>query len=225
MSMVTNFSEVFAYAIGLQNSQFKGQTIDDVQAKLDKLFDEIKKVSLLSFPEEAYSDSLFAICAWIDELVLCSSWREKLAWKKKMLQTKYFNTTRAGEVFFDKLDAIPPGEISLLEIYYYCLKLGFKGKFHRGQDNAILTEKCKNYYRLIIDQYGGDFNKPLVNCTITPLAEVENARPLGGDRSAIKSFWSKLVWWLIPLIPFGIVTIVFNEVIQAMASDYFKSLS
>ena len=205
--------------------QFHDQKIEVVQGMYKKLFEDTKKSCLVAYSEDDYQESLFAICAWIDEIVLCSIWKEKPAWKKHMLQQQYFDTTRAGELFFDKMELLPPGEIELLKIYFYCLKLGFKGKFYRGQDNAILTEKCKNLYKIIIDQYGGDFDKPLVNCTLTPLANVENMKPKGYVSSQGMRFWSKFVWWLIPLIPFGVVTIVFNQVIQAMALDYFKSFS
>ncbi|MCF6775348.1 DotU family type IV/VI secretion system protein [Thiotrichales bacterium 19X7-9] len=225
MSLVTNFSDVIAFGIGLNQTQFKDQTLEGVQTKLSHYFDQIKIITLLRYSEEEYQESLFAICAWFDEIVLCSNWKEKLKWKKAMLQQKYFNTTRAGEIFFEKLDTIPPGEIDLIEIYFYCLKLGFKGKYHRAQDCIVLTEKCKSIYQLVMGQHGGDFDKPLVHCTLTPDGLIENSAITQLQGHKHRRRLTRLIWWLVPMIPFVVVTLVFNEVIQSMAVDYFKNFS
>ncbi|MCF6765803.1 type IVB secretion system protein IcmH/DotU [Thiotrichales bacterium 19S3-7] len=223
MSLVTCFSDVISYSVALSKTNFENQTLEGVQTKLDHYFEEIKKTTLLRYSDEEYQDSLFAICAWIDEIVLCSNWQERFKWKKQMLQQRYFNTTRAGEIFFEKLDTIETGEIDLIELYYYCLKFGFKGKYHKAQDYIIITEKCKSIYQLVMSRHGSDFDKPLVHCLLTPDGLVENSVISQVRDSKRNRRLKRWIVWLMPVIPFVVITLVFNEVIQSMALDYFKS--
>jgi hypothetical protein len=53
-------------------------------------------------------------------------------WADNPLQLDYFGTYLAGEIFFDKLEEVrsrADAKPDLLEIYYFCLLLGFKGKY------------------------------------------------------------------------------------------------
>jgi type VI secretion system protein ImpK len=222
MSLVNNFSDVFAYVVGLQRKRFKGYEVDDVQLKINNLFDAIKKQCLVSYGELEYTQCLFAICAWIDELVLCTSWDQKHLWKKQLLQHLYFDTTRAGEQFYEKLDSLRAGQTDVSEVYLYCLKLGFKGKYYMSRDRITLTEKANTLYQLVIAKHGEELNKPMVNCTLSPKALVQNSKsPLDLDYKK-KGLWAKSVWWFVPIIPFAIVTIVFSQVLQSMVMEYLK---
>ena len=227
MRLVGYFSEVIAYAIGLHQTKFTGQKMAEVQIKFSQLFENTKKHCLVSYAKAEYKEALFAFCAWLDEMVLCSLWQDKVAWKQQMLQKKYFNTTLAGEVFFEKLAAFSPGESDLLEVYFYCLKLGFKGKYHGPHDRVIINEKSNNLYQIIIQQYGADLDKPLVHCSLMRSSPLVNSprEKRGGTTRFFRPIWPKCVYWLLPIIPFVIVTIVFNEVIRATAVDYFIGFS
>jgi hypothetical protein len=70
-----------------------------------------------------------------------------------------------------------------------------------------------------------DSDKPLINMTLTPSAVSYNV-PINTPFK-VKPYkrLSRFIWWLVPLVPLVVVTIVFNEVIQNMAVDYFKSFS
>ncbi len=53
------------------------------------------------------------------------------------LQLEYYNTLRAGEEFFTRLDALrerPRENRPLLELYYQSLALGFEGKYFEYKD-------------------------------------------------------------------------------------------
>ena len=154
MRLVGYFSEVIAYGVGLHQVKFQGQKMAEVQIKLSQLFENVKKNCLVAYTKSEYQAALFAFCAWLDEMVLCSLWKDKLAWKQHMLQKQYFNTTLAGEVFFEKLEVFSTGDIALLEVYFYCLKLGFKGKYHDPNDSVIISEKSNNLYQVIMQRYG-----------------------------------------------------------------------
>jgi type VI secretion system protein ImpK len=74
----------------------------------------------------------FALTAFVDEAVNRSDWSGKAAWANRPLSLEYFNTNRAGEEFFDRLEALrrrAEANPDLLEIYHTCLALGFEGKY------------------------------------------------------------------------------------------------
>ena len=74
-------------------------------------------------------------------------------------------------------------------------------------------------------QHGDDFDKPLVHCTLTPDGLLENSAITQLQGNKRRRRLTRLIWWLVPMIPFVVVTLVFNEVIQSMAVDYFKNFS
>ncbi len=74
----------------------------------------------------------YALAAFMDETILNSRWPFKERWADNPLQLDFFGTYLAGETFYDKLDELrqrPEAKPDLLEIYYLCMLLGFKGKY------------------------------------------------------------------------------------------------
>lgn len=82
----------------------------------------------------------FPVCAWVDEMLLCSEWSEKDHWQSNQLQLRYFKTTNAGEEFFTRLDQLKDKDTSVREVYLYCLSLGFTGKYFKETDDLHLAE-------------------------------------------------------------------------------------
>ena len=52
---------------------------------------------------EQYDMARFAVFAWADESILCSSWGHSREWLKEPLQRRYYHTANAGEEFFERL--------------------------------------------------------------------------------------------------------------------------
>ena len=66
----------------------------------------------------------------------------KRHWLSEPLQIKLFDTFNAGEEFFSNLSELrlrTTNNKDVLEIYYLCLSLGFKGKYQL-QSPEILEE-------------------------------------------------------------------------------------
>ncbi|MBV8048539.1 MAG: type IVB secretion system protein IcmH/DotU [Paludibacterium sp.] len=81
---------------------------------------------------EAISQSKFAFCALIDEIILSSPFELRDEWERMPLQLRLFGEHLAGESFFNRLEALrldPNKNLELLEVYYTCLLLGFQGKY------------------------------------------------------------------------------------------------
>jgi type VI secretion system protein ImpK len=76
-------------------------------------------------------DATYAIAALMDEQLLRSNWSGRTAWMAQPLQLTYFNENTAGEGFYQRLTALEqtPGKEHLVQIYYLCVALGFKGRY------------------------------------------------------------------------------------------------
>jgi len=76
--------------------------------------------------------AIFALIAFLDETIIASGWIHKENWLSKPLQLEFFNRFDAGEEFFNRLEKLRQRAHyhgDLLEIYYFCMALGFKGKY------------------------------------------------------------------------------------------------
>ncbi len=95
------------------------------------------------YSEDQYNTAKYAVIAFIDEAILSLSWEHKNKWKKELLQTVHFKTVTAGKGFYDNLNSlnpVNPAEKDIREVYYYCLALGFKGKYFKNSDQSKLSE-------------------------------------------------------------------------------------
>lgn len=108
------------------------------EAKLILNFIE-HKAKKNDIPAEEIEDGKYALCAFFDEVVckiILASEEYTPEVKNKLfrqsLQAEYFGDSNAGEGFFNKLKQIQSKietKVNAAEIYYYCMALGFEGKY------------------------------------------------------------------------------------------------
>jgi type VI secretion system protein ImpK len=141
------FVELIAYVAyfleGLQQNQPPFEKVKgDVQRLVAKSEECVPKGSI---SQEDYDQARFAIWAWADESILNSSWEEKSKWLGEQLQRLYFQTTDAGEEFFERLNRLSPHQREVREVYYLCLAMGFTGRYcHEGDDYLLEQLKTSN---------------------------------------------------------------------------------
>lgn len=92
-------------------------------------------------PEDVRAAS-FALVALLDESILNSSNPAFADWARRPLQEEMFRGHVAGEVFFQQLDRLlakrdTPEVADLLEVYYLCLLLGYKGRYSLQDPGAL----------------------------------------------------------------------------------------
>lgn len=100
----------------------------------------------------SYRDAVFAQVAWVDELVLSSQWANKNRWAKGLLQKEFFQTSHAGEQFFEKLDSLnldrDPDQ-AIRAVFFTCLSWGFQGKYFEAGDKAKLQDIIQTNFELL----------------------------------------------------------------------------
>jgi type VI secretion system protein ImpK len=105
----------------------------ELRPKVEGLFDEFeKRAERYKFNHKIVQVSKFGLAAFVDETVLTANFPLRNEWEKNPLQLQYFGEQIAGNKFFEKLDAML-GQIDVtvdaVEVYYFCLLLGFKGRY------------------------------------------------------------------------------------------------
>ncbi len=141
MRLIDFFADIFAYTLLLLENSANQPSIDQAREELEKLFSQARHTALdKGVDRETFAEAMFAVCAWVDETLLCSNWEARDEWKKNQLQRMHFNTTNAGVEFFDKLEKLEPGQKHLMEVFATCLVLGFRGRYFHDDQLAELQE-------------------------------------------------------------------------------------
>lgn len=89
---------------------------------------------------DSIQEAWFAVCAYIDELLLTSAWVGRADWQRQPLQRDYFNTTNAGAEFYDRLNQLNKhgDDRNVREVFLLVLGLGFKGRYFDPEDRPEL---------------------------------------------------------------------------------------
>jgi type VI secretion system protein ImpK len=151
------FREVFAYVTYfLKSAETKQPTFEQIKGDVRRLLKDSEGImGRGGLSREDYELSCFAVCAWVDEAILKSSWQEKGLWLKDQLQRLYYNTTDAGEEFFDRLTALGLHQREVREVFYLCLALGFSGRYcHPGDEYQLEQIRTSNLKLLLGSSVG-----------------------------------------------------------------------
>ena len=157
MRLTDCFIKLIAYvAYFLKTVATKHPPFDQVKADIQRLISESEEwLKKGAFSREDYDVARFAIFAWVDEAILSSSWKEKDRWQGEQLQRIYYHTADAGEIFYERLNAIGPHQREVREAYYLCLAMGFVGRYcHEGDDYLLEQLKTSNLKLLMGSSVG-----------------------------------------------------------------------
>ena len=142
MRIVDCFMELLAYVAYFQKTvETRKPAFDQVKADIDRLASQADAdFQSKGVPKEDGDLARFAIFAWIDEVILGSAWNQKEQWQGQQLQRIHFQTTDAGELFFERLNSLGPHQNNVREVYYLCLAMGFSGRYIHESDDFLLEQ-------------------------------------------------------------------------------------
>jgi len=113
----------------------------DLRRTVDERLKEIEQsAEALGHKERQAQAVKFALVAFIDETVLTADSPLREEWEKRPLQLEYFDEQLAGVKFFERLDQHLKdidSDADVVEVYYLCLLLGYKGKYKRYYENKL----------------------------------------------------------------------------------------
>ncbi|HLA95157.1 MAG TPA: type IVB secretion system protein IcmH/DotU [Pyrinomonadaceae bacterium] len=106
---------------------------NELRPKVAGMLEEFeKRAERYRINHKIVSVAKFALASFVDETVLTADFPLRHEWEKNPLQLQYFGEQLAGNKFFEKLESmLSQIEVTqdAVEIYYYCMLLGFKGRY------------------------------------------------------------------------------------------------
>lgn len=130
--LVAAASELLSHVVRIKHSR-SPQSLTELNTQLEH--------SLKVFEARALRNGIdgtqmmkarYVLCTVVDEAVVTAGWGDESNWSQNSLLSRYHNETFGGEKVFSVLDQLcrdPVRNLSLLELLYLCLSLGFEGKF------------------------------------------------------------------------------------------------
>ena len=150
-NIALGFQEVFTAVVRLR---YNRQAVQDAEAFRAQMRQALRvaeqEARSRGSSAEDVKQVIFAVVAFLDESVSSSRDPVFANWPRLPLQAELFGHQLAGEIFFQELQKALSGNDSLemadlLEVYYLCLLLGFKGRYAAGGDlRAIMAAIQEN---------------------------------------------------------------------------------
>jgi type VI secretion system protein ImpK len=145
--------------------------VDELQRRISGMFDQMaRRCRDVGIPQEDFDDARYAIAAFIDEQVVRTEWPGRAQWLANPLQMVYFHENTAGEGFFTRMEKLQtqPQRAHVLEVYFWCLELGFMGKYAVGAAEGGVAPVASNV--------GGEVSRALpASDVISPHGEPNEA--------------------------------------------------
>ncbi len=105
----------------------------ELRPSFERMLEELEqRGKTLRYGEQQVQAVKFALVAFVDETMLTAKFPRREDWEKYPLQLKLFGEHLAGNKFFDRLEELLKqgnSELDVVEVYYLCLLLGYKGKY------------------------------------------------------------------------------------------------
>lgn len=115
-------------------------------------------------PIETVIGARYCLCTVVDEAAAQTPWGGSGVWPKYSLLVALHNETWGGEKFFQllaKLVQTPHQHIDLIELMYFCLMLGFEGRYRVIENGGSQLETLKARLLALIESTRGDRSNAL----------------------------------------------------------------
>ena len=140
------------------------QVHENLDLLRERLVDEIRQFELRAqhagVPNETILGARYCLCTALDEACALTPWGGHGEWSSKSLLVTFHNETWGGEKFFQllaKLSQNPGPHIDLLELLYFCLMLGFEGRYRVVDNGRSQLETLKQRLLLTLRNVRGQY--------------------------------------------------------------------
>jgi len=134
----------------------------------EHLVDEVRQFELRAqqagIPNETILGARYCLCTALDEAAALTPWGGAGVWSAHSLLVTFHNETWGGEKFFQllaKLSQNPGQHLDLLELLYYCLLLGFEGRYRVADNGRTQLETLRQRLLRILRGARGDYPRAL----------------------------------------------------------------
>jgi type VI secretion system protein ImpK len=127
-----------------------------------KVFEQ--KIRAQSLPTNLIRAAHYAVCVTIDDIVLNSPWGSQSLWTQQSLLSTFHTDVAGGDRFFDVLGSLqsdPAKNISVLELFFVCLSLGFEGRYRVHPRGASELARIQENLYHVVHQFRGETEREL----------------------------------------------------------------
>lgn len=149
------FQEVFTAIVRLR---YQRQAVSSAESFRSQIKQALRvaeqEARSAGYSGEDVKQAIFAVVAFLDESALGCRNPAFADWARLPLQADMYGHQLAGEVFFQEVQKTlnrsdSPETADLLEIYYLCLLLGFKGRYAAGGDLHSIMARIREKIRRV----------------------------------------------------------------------------
>jgi type VI secretion system protein ImpK len=222
MHLTDCFMELVAYvAYFLKKASSKQAPYDQVKADVLRLLTQSEGcVKKGLYSQEDYDLARFAICAWVDEAILSSPWVHKTQWQREQLQRIFYHMVEAGEVFYERLNALGLHQREVREVYYLCLALGFMGRYCKKGDEYLLDQLKTSNLKLLM---GSSVGIPsLERAELFPEAFPIESAEFGPQKRRFRFSAFTLVCLVGPVVLFGMLFFGYWLFLSGTGKDFLR---
>ncbi|KTS35497.1 DotU family type VI secretion system protein [Pantoea dispersa] len=186
---------------------------DDPARLRQQLIDQIRRFELscqqsgLSY--EVIVGARYCLCTALDEAAALTPWGSRGVWTSNGLLVTFHNETWGGEKFFQllaKLSQNPRQHILLLELIYFCLLLGFEGRYRVLDNGRSQLETIKQRLLQMIKSVRGSYPAVL--------------SPHPTDQPVLRKLWRPMIpLWACAAVA-GFAACLFYIVLNWRLGDY-----
>ncbi|QDY40861.1 DotU family type VI secretion system protein [Candidatus Pantoea soli] len=186
---------------------------DDPARLRQQLIDQIRRFELqcqqagLSY--EVIVGARYCLCTALDEAAALTPWGSRGVWTSNGLLVTFHNETWGGEKFFQllaKLSQNPRQHILLLELIYFCLLLGFEGRYRVLDNGRSQLETIKQRLLQMIKSVRGSYAAAL--------------SPHPADQPVLRKLWRPMIpLWACAAVA-GFAACLFYIVLNWRLGDY-----
>lgn len=224
MHLTDAFMELVAYVVYfVKTVGAKQPPYEQVKTDILRLLTQSENVVKRGlFSQEDYDLARFMICAWVDETILNSAWNQKPQWQREQLQRLYYHTLDAGEEAFERLNSLGLHQREVREVYYLCLALGFKGRFHHPGDEYLLEQVKTSNLKLLL---GSSVGLPsLERAELFPEAFPVEAVELGPQKQKFRLSAFTIASLAGPVILFGLLFLIYQFALSGVGENFLKAV-
>ncbi|MDE1183222.1 type VI secretion system protein TssL, long form [Paraburkholderia sp.] len=132
------------------------------------LIDEIRRFQTraqhAAIPVETIVGARYCLCTALDEAAALTPWGGGGAWSAHSLLVAFHKETWGGEKFFQllaRLSARPREHRHLIELQYYCLALGFQGRYRVMQNGTAQLDTLTRRLHALLHGIGNGYPRAL----------------------------------------------------------------
>jgi type VI secretion system protein ImpK len=107
-------------------------------------FEEVARAR--NVPQDQLPPAHYALCASLDDVILATPWGSQGAWAQHSLVSTFHKEVQSGERFFNVLRQLqqnPGAFLPVLELMYFCLSLGYMGKYRVSPRGPAEIDKLR----------------------------------------------------------------------------------